>query len=164
MMMARSSSFQQARRGFTLVELVLVAVVVIVVIGGMVLALAQISRQVWVRTDTHLATVTAAQQALDRLSEDLRRAHQAGLTCGAGQVTFTPLAGGGAITYLLDASGNLVRTQGPVSQIMAAQLSSFAPSCAGELVRVQITSAVGMQGGVGIASQTLSSQIWVRNP
>ena len=149
--------------GFTFVELLIVGLVVVVVVNGMAWALASSGRMTWMRTDSKTASLIAAQRALDRVSEELRQASQATVTCTADQLTFISAAGGTAITYHLNA-GALVRTQNEVTRSMAAQISAFTPSCrANGLVRLEVTACVAMTPTASV-TQALNSQVRVPNP
>ena len=149
--------------GFTFVELLIVGLIVVLVVNGMAWTLASSGRMVWARTDAKMASLTAAQRALDRVSEDLRRASQATVTCSSGQLTFVPATGGNAVTYHVT-NGSLVRTQNAVAQPIAAQIAVFTPSCqANGLVRLQFTAQVAMASTANV-TRTLDSQVRVQNP
>jgi hypothetical protein len=144
--------------------------VLFIVIGGMALVLADTGRNVWARTDAQLATLTDAQRALDRLNEDLGRACQSTLnpaSCAAtDQLVFKlspSCATGSAITYMLTGS-NLTRQVGAAAPVtVASGLTKFdVQNCSGGLVKVALTAQANTVRGP--FSQTLESQIWVRNP
>jgi len=151
------------RRGLTLTEVLLVCLV-FALIGGVSFAMVQSSDQTWRRTEARLATLTQAQMALDRLSEGLRQAKQAGLTCGPSTLTFTPVGGPPtppSVTYQLNGT-NLVREVAGVPQIVASGVQAFAPTCApgGAVVQLRLTAQVNLWQ----APMTVSSQVWVQNP
>ena len=108
--------------------------------------------------------------ALDRLSDDLRRATRGEtdttkqMTCEANQITFYPAAGGSAVTYSLD-NGSLVRTQDAAAKPMAGQIVAFTPSCqANGLVRLQLTAQTAVGSTAASVTQTFSSQVRVPSP
>ena len=68
--------------GFTLVELLVVGVVVSIV-GLITIVLAQSGQQMWMITGARLSAMTSAQQAINRLIEDLRRASQQSVSAAA---------------------------------------------------------------------------------
>jgi type II secretory pathway pseudopilin PulG len=156
---------RNTQQGFTMVELLIVGLIVALVVGGMTTALANSGSQIWLRTDAQMTTLTTAQQALDRISEDLhRRATQASLACTTDQITFGPVGGGAAVAYVRTALGDLIRAEGAANQTLATGLNAFAPTCApGGLVRLQVTTQVTVPGGL-TAQQQLHSQVWVQNP
>ena len=69
-------------RGFTLVE-ILIVTVLFTVFGVAAFVMSQAGGQVWMTTDSQLETMTTGQIALNRLSEDLRKASQATLSAAA---------------------------------------------------------------------------------
>ncbi len=147
------------KHGFTLVELMMVCAVSSLVIGA-VFVMSQAGTQAWVRTDAQLTSLTEAQQALDRLSEDLRAASQNPVpTCAGGQLTMT--VGGVPITYSV-VNTNLTRTQNATAQVVASGVTALTPTCSQNLVSVTLTAQVGTR--YGPLTQTLQSQVWVRTP
>jgi len=155
------------RRGWTLVEVVIISLVLSVV-GGAMLVMAQMSDQIWGRTDVRLTTILNAQRALNRVREDLRKASQASLlpagNCTAATLRFTQPSTGDTITYTL-AGNDLTRQIGVAAPVtVASELTAFTPSCqGGGLVRLNLTSQASSTAG-GSALQTLETQIWVREP
>jgi hypothetical protein len=160
----RATPERKAPGGFTLVEMLVVGLVTVSVLGGMVLALADSGKRMWTMTDTRVATLTAAQIALDRLTEDLRVAHQANLGCGSDQLAFNPVGGGLRTTYSRDPVTRLLtRAQGGGNpQIIAADIEAFSPTCQAGLVKLQLTARVNSPQGP--STQTLNSQVWIQNP
>jgi type II secretory pathway pseudopilin PulG len=161
----RWTSRVNASRGLSLVEGLVVAVI-FALLGGIAFAVAQSGEQTWLRIDARLASLTEAQRALNHLSEDLRRAHQAGLACGPGSTltaTVTPVAGPPdvVVTYTLDGTG-LVRQVGAEQTVIASGLTAFTPTCSvgGPLVRVNLTTRTNVWHG----PTTLTAQVMVHNP
>ena len=162
-----------AREAFTLVE-VLVATVLLALVGGVVMTLSTSGRALWVRTDSKLASMTDAQRAVDRLTEDLRKACQNSLNppdattvCGAGQLSFRQIpscaAGGPVITYR-QAGSSLTRQAGAAAATtVAGNVTAFTPTCqTGGLVRLSLTAQTNSSFGIG-AVRTLESTVWVQN-
>ena len=160
---ARDGS-HRAAGGFTFVELLIVGLIVVVVVGGMCLALTTSGVRVWALSDSKVTAVGEAQRALDRIAQDLHQAKQANLTCAGGQLSFDPVDNSGRVTYSLNGTARtLVRQQGTTSQIMGAQLSNFQiPTCAGGLVRLLLTTQVTT--AYGSVPKTFMSQVWVQSP
>ena len=162
-----------APAGFTLVEMLIVGTVVLVLIGGSAQALSVTGRQVWLRTDSQIAGLTAAQRALDRMGEDLRQARQANLTCGANQVAFDPApppcyqipcpAPPARISYSLDQNGNLLRQQGAATpEIRGSELLTFTSSCQTGVVGLQMTAQINTPNGQ--FTRLLTSEVRVQSP
>ena len=166
--------------GFTFVELLIVGLIVVLVVNGMAWALASTGQNIWRRTDSEMTLLVAVQRALDRVSEDLRRATQGyGVaadqpSCAGEQITFkrdTNWDGkidglDDTVIYRRDAATNtLVRTvNNGAPQIMAGQIIAFTPSCqANGLVRLQLTAQVAMTSTANV-TQVLNSQVRVQNP
>ena len=158
-------------RGFTYVEVLVVVMISVLVVNGMVWALTRSGQMVWTRTDSKMVSLAAVQRALDRVSEDLRRASRATVLCAAGQLTFGQDTNGDQIidrTIIYSrnaAAGTLIRTENNgAPKSMAAQITAFTPSCqASGLVRLQVTAQVAMPAS-GSVTQRLSSQVRVPNP
>ena len=167
--------------GFTFVELLIVGLIVVFVVMGVAWALASSGRLIWVRADAQMASLAAAQRALDRMREDLGRATQGyGVaanqpSCAGEQITFkqdTNWDGkidglDNTIIYRRDAAANrLVRTiNGGVPQTMAAQISAFTPTCgANGLIRMQLTAQVRMMSATASLTQPLTAQVRIQNP
>ena len=147
-----------------MVELLIVASVVFVLIGGITLTLSQAGKQVWVRTDGAFVSLSDAQRALDRVSEDLRQASQANLVCAAGQLDFD-LIGGDHITYALNTNtGLLTRTDAAAPKVVADGIATFTPSCqsGSGLVRLHVLAQKTTPSGTW--NQPLDSQVFVQNP
>ena len=174
---------QAARRhavseGFSLVELMVVGTVVFLLLGGVTLVLAQSGKQVWQQAESQIVTVSDAQRALDRMSEDLRNGRQANLACqtAAAGACITPpclafdLAdGGGRLTYQLSVIGQLLRTVNTGQpQVVASGLSRFTPSCRlNGLVQLEVTAEVTYQQGettYTLARRPMTSNVFVQNP
>jgi len=151
---------------FTLVE-VMVASVIASMVGGAALLLAQTGRQVWGLTDARLASLTDAQRAIDRVSEDLRNACQATLASAEAQLAFRQAPDcedeDPTITYRY-AAGRLTRQvdeEAPVT--VASGLSAFSAAHLGNgLVRLRVTAQSNTQAGN--ATQTVETGVWVQNP
>lgn len=158
------------KRGFTLVEIILVGGVLSVVIGGMMLVLAETGRNVWARTDAQLTSLTDAQRALGRVSEDLRRAVSSSLSdtgpnsCRANTLSFLESGTIRRITYTRDNSNALTRqVDANPALTVASGLTAFTPACpGGGLVRLTLTARANSLRGP--STQELESAIWVRNP
>ena len=169
--------------GLTIVELMCV-MVVFAMMTGMIFAVTDSGSKVWARTEGQIATFGHVQRAMDRVSEDLRRASIAGKplpedpalhkpalqTCCVepGQLDFTMLKDDNSkvrVTYAFDGgTGRLTRTQEGVSAVVASNLTRFTPtSQSGGRVRLQVTAQVTMPNGVA-SIQNLDSQVLVQNP
>lgn len=151
--------------GFTIMEILIAGTVVFVLLGGVMLVLANVSRQIWTRTEPRLVALTDAQRALDRVSEDLRQACLSTVSCPAGQLVFRrspPACPGPPITYSL-AGTNLTRQVGTAAPVtIATGMTGFAPACASRLVNLSLTAQVTTPQGQ--ATQTFNSNVWVRSP
>ena len=149
-----------------MVEMLIVGLIVALVVGGMTTALANSGSQIWLRTDVAMSSLSSAQRALDRISEDLhRRATQASLACSTDQITFDPVGGGGPVAYVRTALGDLIRAEGALNDVMTTGLDAFAPACAAgsPLVRLLVTARVTAMSGIS-AQRQMQSQVWVQNP
>lgn len=168
------------RRGVSVVELLIVLTIALLVVMGTALVLAQTSTMTWRRTDAQMTSATAAQQALNRITEDLRRADSssfsATLSCQPDSLVLQPADGTPVVWYVrvqadvqgdpLLRVGNLLRLQGATRQVIAAGVTSFTPSgCApgSHLVRIALTTSPSGPDDVSFP-QTLVSQAWVPNP
>lgn len=150
------------QRGFTLVEAVMVSFICLIV-GGLLLIIGSVGFQVWARTDTRLSALSDAQRALDRVSEQLMKASQQGLSCAGGGLTMTRKSDNGILNYQLS-NGQLVLTENGAPNVVAAGLLGFSAVCQPEgLVRLEITTR-SSSGGFSGSPQVLQSQVWVRNP
>ena len=160
-------------RGFTTVELLIVSGIAFSLWGGLALMTTDAGNRVWSRTDLQTATMSAAQIALNRLTEDLRAASLAApVACLPGDITFSrdPDGPGGPLPpvpmrYQLDAAtGILTRTEGLASRIAGGNISALAfPSCANGLVQVQLTTRVAPVNRTP-ATYRLDSYVRIRNP
>jgi len=153
-------------RGFTAVELLIVSGIAFGLWGGLALMTTDAGSRVWSRTDSQMATMSAAQRALNRLTEDLRAASLAApVTCLPGDITFTRSSDGAAMRYQFNAAtGNLTRTEGGVPRVVAGNLTALTfPTCANGLVRIALTTRVAPANRTP-ATYTLDSQVRIRNP
>ena len=154
-------------QGMTFVELLIVGLIVALVINGMAFALATSGKNVWLRTDSRMTSLSAAQRALNRLSEDLHRASQATLNCStANTVTFTPVGAADPVTYTLNSANNtLTRTDTLGTQVVAGYIRAFAPACQpnNPLVQLQLTARVPMVQNTFL-DQPLATQVRVVSP
>ena len=157
-------------RGMTLIELMVAGGVVFVVLCGLTYSIATTGDNVWARTDTLLAAMTPAQQAINRITEDLHAATLAQpVTCAAGDLQFTRKVAGAdrAIRYQLDAAtGMLSRTEGlNPAQVVAANISALTfPTCnVNGVVQLSLTARVVPRRGP-VVIQTLASQVLIRHP
>ena len=158
-------------RGFSLVES-LVACLILALVGGVILVLSQTTQRVLGVTDAELTNLTDAQQALNRLTEDLHKACQGTLGCAAGQVIFkqpsggssTCLAGDPNITYALTA-GRLTRQVGGGAPVdVATGLTAFTPACqANGVVKLRLTAQMTKPNAPSVTHR-LESHVWARNP
>lgn len=169
-MTRRARAGLAGRRGFSLVELLIVGVIMFGLLGGMAYVIIQTGTSVWGRTDTRLASLETVQRAMGRVRQDLNQARQATLTCSAvaEQLDFDPIPtiGGPHVTYRRNAQTNqLIRTpQGQVGQVVAGGVTRFTPlGCAAGLVTLEITARV-VTADQAVSTQTLKSQLMVRNP
>ena len=153
-------------RGFTAVELLIVSGIAFGLWGGLALMTTDAGNRLWSRTDSQMATMSAAQRALNRLTEDLRAASLAApVTCVPGDITFTRSSDGAAMRYQLNAAaGTLTRTEAGTSRVVAGNVSALTfPSCANGLVQVALTTQI-VSPRWPTATYTLNSQIRIRNP
>lgn len=155
-----------SRNGFTLVEVLIVGLVLSLV-GGAILVLAQTARQVWASTDARLATMTIAQQAINRLTEDLRKACASTVACPAGELQFKRSPDcdpdGPPVTYSL-VGNDLEQQEGAGAPIVVVSgLEGFAPSCP-TTGRVDLTVTAQTNSIGGPSRQTVVSQVWIQNP
>ena len=133
-------------RGFTLVEALIVTVVLLLV-SGMALAIAQTGPRVWSQTSERLASITDAQRALDRLTEDLRLAQTASLNCAPAapdELTFTQTRlVGGVYTNVAVAYNHQGTQLLKDGNVVATEIAAFQPTCLsdGEVV-LQLTVRV----------------------
>ena len=159
-------------RGFTFVEVLIVAAL-FTLFGIVALIMGQAGGQAWMTTDSRLETMTTVQIALNRLSEDLRKASQATLSAAACSeatgLSFKPLNPDGslgpAILYVLD-GGALTRTQtGGAPQVVAGGVTQFRPTCQADgIVKLQLTTQASRGAGHGGVFRALESSVWVQNP
>ncbi len=165
---------RKGRQGMSLVELIAASSIALLVCGG-VLALTQTGGQMYSRADAKLASATEAQRAIDRISEDLRRARGSGLTCQADVLQMTPANLAPVIRYErvtaltskptdpLWRLNNLLRSQGGTDVLLTSGITAFQSSCPSQrLVTVGLTAQVGNLGPSSV--QTLVSRVEVQNP
>ena len=159
-------------RGFTLVEIMIV-VAIFSLFGIAVLVMGQAGGQAWMTTDAQLEAMTTAQIALNRLSEDLRKASQATLLAAACSeatgLSFQQLNPDGslapAILYVRNGD-ELTRTQaGEPPQVVAGGVTQFRPTCQADgIVKLQLTTQASRGAGHGGVFRALESSVWVQNP
>ena len=173
----RADTDRRCERGVTLFEMLVVSVILVTLVGGTVMVLAETQNRVWSRTNGQLITLSDAQIALDRVTEDLRMARQP-VTCANGTVSFTQLlsdpvthqlVAGPVVTYQCTGCSNatpgtLTKTAANAApQVMASGLTNFTGTCLStQLVKVALTSQVNTSRGV--LTHTLESNVWIRNP
>ena len=159
-------------RGMSLVELLIVGVTVFTLVGGFGMVMAHTGQWLWLTTDARVEMMTAGQRAMDRLTEDLRRASQAtlGATCSAAAgMAFQQRNANGTlgptITYALNGT-QLTRTlTGQNPQVIVGGVKTFAPTCqAGGVVRLDLTVQGTRKVPGNSQSYQLASQVWVKNP
>lgn len=169
---------RRATAGFSLVELLIVGGVIFVLVNGVTLVLAQSGKQVWERAESGVTTVSDAQRALDRITEDLQNARQANLSCqtAVSATCITPpclvfdLAdGSGRVTYQLSVIGQVLRTldQGQ-PQVVGSGLTDFTPTCLpNSLVKLDVTAEATARTGTQqytLATRPMTSTVFVQNP
>ncbi len=141
--------------GFTFVEMLIVTVV-LMLIGGMAIVMAQTGPRVWTHTSSRLASITNGQRALDRVIGDLRAASSASVNCAPpapNELTFTQL--GAPVSYDLNGT-NLLKN----GRVIAGDLSTFrCTRFADGHVRIEVGVRVDAS-----TVRTLTSQVWVRQP
>ncbi|MBI3324919.1 MAG: prepilin-type N-terminal cleavage/methylation domain-containing protein [Candidatus Omnitrophica bacterium] len=159
------------RAGFTLVE-ILVVTVLLALVGGVAFTLSSTGQAVWTRTDTKLANMTDAQRAIDRLSEDLRKACWTTVSpqtgCQTTALTFKQLPCGAAdpvLTYA-QAGTSLTRQVGATAAVVVASGIQDFTHCessgdVGGIVRLSLTTQANPL--VGPSVRTVESRIWVQN-
>ncbi|MBI2104995.1 MAG: hypothetical protein HYT90_05405 [Candidatus Omnitrophica bacterium] len=160
------------RLGFTALELVIATGVVFGVMGGLMLMTTDAGNRVWARTDSQVATMTAAQMVLNRMREDLHAASLASLSeeelgCDPGAISFRRASDGVVIRYQLDAAaGTIRRTVGAATSVLAPNVSAMTfPTCdaATGVVRVALTTRVAPRR-FPTATHIVESQMRVQNP
>lgn len=156
-------------RGYTLVETMLVSVV-LTIIGGAILVLGTTGRQVWVRTDTQLASQTQAAKVVSLAAHDLRSAVIGSVstaTCVTDWLRFTNQADQ-AVEYRRQADtgilerlqqGVVVTTVPGVTQFQCA-LDATLPN----LLELTVTARERMTALRGEASSTVRTRVLLRNP
>ena len=156
--------------GFTLVE-TLVVLLILPLVAGALLVLAQTSRQAWVSAEAQWTSTTSAQRAMDRLNADLRTACAGTVApCTSGDLRFRTAPAcdpASEIRYQFDApSGELDRKeQGNPWVVVAGGLTAFTPTCApanAPLVQLELTAQTG--SGSGASTKSLTSQVYLQNP
>jgi len=153
-------------RGFTMVELLIVSGIAFSLWGGLALMTTDAGNRVWSRADTQMTTMSSAQIALNRLTEDLRAASLAApVTCQPGDISFTRSSDAAAMRYQLNAAaGTLTRTEAGTSRVVAGNLSALTfPTCSNGLVQVALTARVAPANRIP-ATYTLNSSVMIRNP
>ena len=164
------------RRGFTLVEVLIVAVIM-TLIGGAIMVLALTGRKVSDLTNARLTTLTDAERAVARVTEDLRLASQQTAVCNfMTQVLIIGPPGGPGITYTFNPQNRqltrstLLGGGAMLNQVVASGLTAFQVQCdskSGVQFKpkvVQVTVTAQDRSSPWPLPQTLSSQIWIRNP
>ena len=155
--------------GFILVELLVIGVVVSIV-GVITIVLAQSGQQMWMITGARLNAMTSAQQAINRLTEDLRRASGQSVSaaaCAETGLSFQPLNDDGSIgptvTYARNGT-QLIRTVGSQPpQIEVVGVVAFRPECrSGGVVALEVTTQAS--NGSRNALSTVKSRVWIQNP
>lgn len=151
------------RQGFTLIEVLIAGLVTVIAIGA-IWTLSQASYAVWSRTEATLTNLSAAQQAINHLREDLHRAcaGPGAVTYADGKLTFKLCeAGTPTITYAL--SGNLLtrKVDTSAAETVAAGLVEFTPQCQDNVVEVVVRTQEPSYGSQ--SEQRLSSKIWIPN-
>lgn len=158
-------------RGLTALELLVVGCVAIVILLGMSAVIAQSGQQVWAHIDGRSATMTITQRAMNRLSEELRRARQPTVSCPqANRLSFIRSDTGANVQYWCEGcdetgSGMLIRSEGGVPQVVVSGLASLTLSCpppSDGMMRVRLTAKTGTAPGK--SASVLESRVWVRNP
>jgi prepilin-type N-terminal cleavage/methylation domain-containing protein len=149
----------RAWRGYTLVELLVVVAIVFIAAGGLLFVLSEAGRNTSLTTQAQVESQTEAQRVIDRISEDLRGASRAQVTCataapqvragvdvdGDGDVdanddiieyTFT----GGGGTGTLDRTVDGVNPIRVASRLVAFSCSPIGANPAGGFLTIQVTS------------------------
>lgn len=157
----------QRRRqgGYTLTEILIVAVVMSAVFGMGMYGVMEAGRNAWLTGDAQWDSEIEAQRVVDRISEDLRAASAATVICGADTLTIGTGATQVVYVYAPDADGGtLTRTQDGAATTVGSRLTGFAlPSCVNGVVQLQVTSRGTTPGGRDFP-QTINTFIWVQVP
>ncbi len=156
-------------RGFTLVE-VLMTMLILSFLSGVLLVFAQTGGAVWQSAEARLTSLDDAQRAMNRLTEDIRRASQGCFgPCTADDLSMARRINGVCddatrVTYRREATGLLSRTAGAgAPQIVATGLTALTAACQPQgVVAIAIQARADAGGRVG--AQQLESQVWVQNP
>ena len=136
--------------GFTYVE-VLVAATITTLVAGISMVLTESGRRMWLVTDAKLTSLESGQTALNRLTDDLRKARQTNLACVTTATVscplppcleFDPASGQPRVGYTRNQVANtLTRTQGGATQVIAGNVLAFTPTCLPNgLVRLDVTA------------------------
>ena len=174
-------------RGMTLVE-ILVVVLTLSLVGGMFIAVANSSQQMWNRSDKQFSGLSTTQRGLDRLGEDLRKASLGSLqcTCPAGaicppteptlsigilQMTTANLPTTTTVVYQREGTTLTRQVGGAGATVVIGELSTYRSTndtpvswitCdPGGLVTVQL--AASEDTSRGIKPYKVQSRAWVRN-
>ncbi len=162
--------------GFTLTELLIVVVPLLIAFGGMALVLEQSGRNAWLLADAQLDSETDAQRVVDRISEDLRAMPASTVQCTA-STQLRMGTGPSPITYQFTAigtgsyagTGTLTRTVGTgmsaTQQTISPRLTLFSctPLDANRVVTLQVTSRGRTVQGRTV-DRTLATRVWVQIP
>ena len=152
-----------------LLEAIVVGVVVSIV-SAMTMMLAKSGQAMWMMTSARLSAISSAQQAINRLTEDLQLASQQSVSaaaCAETGFSFKKLNGDGSmgptVTYARDGD-QLIRTMmNQPAQIKAVGVVAFRPECRpGGVVALEVTTQAG-RGSKSVVS-TVKSRVWIRNP
>ena len=160
--------------GFTLAELLIVVVPMLIAFGGMTLVLEQSGRNAWLTADAQLDSGTDAQRALDRISEDLRGMSASSVQCTAGG-TRLQMGSGPPVTYqfagtgIYAGTGRLTRTvgtgMGAPQQTISSRLVTFSctPPDANRVITLRVTSRGRTVQGRTV-DRALNTRVWVQIP
>lgn len=148
-------------RGFTLVELVVVSVI-LVLVAGVLFLLGETGRHQWLMTDADAARFASSERAMYRVIQELQQGSRAGLACAGSSLTFTS-ADDETVTFELS-GGTLLRSEGMQSIVVATGITEFVPTCQpGGLVQLRV-SAEGERLSGRARPQTLETTVFVRTP
>ncbi|MFH0877204.1 MAG: prepilin-type N-terminal cleavage/methylation domain-containing protein [Candidatus Omnitrophota bacterium] len=166
------------KKGFTLIEVLVVMLISTVVIGALMITMSA-GRTSWYSGDTQISVQQELRKALGQISDDLRLSSESQISVLANGIPYNATSfnvsqgvlSTGAINWSANpivyalASGQIMRTQGASVRVVANNITSMIfvrQTASSDVVRINLTAQKATPFG-HILNATVASAVFLRN-